>query len=63
MVSARQSAGIPGFPCYRTVEETYADLQDLATSHPTLARWVDIGDSWDKSTAGGAPATICKPSS
>ncbi|MEZ4681816.1 MAG: hypothetical protein R2932_47155 [Caldilineaceae bacterium] len=48
VVSARQSAGIPGFPCYRTVEETYADLQDLATSHPTLARWVDIGDSWDK---------------
>ncbi len=54
VVSAHQNAGIPGFPCYRTVEETYNSLQDLATTHPTLARWVDIGDSWDKVTAGGA---------
>lgn len=53
-ISAHQHAGIPGFPCYRTVEETYSSLQDLATTHPTLARWVDIGDSWDKTTAGGA---------
>ncbi len=54
VVSADQHAGIPGFPCYRTVEETYSALQTLATTHPTLARWVDIGDSWDKMTAGGA---------
>lgn len=54
VVSARQSAGIPGFPCYRTVDETYAALQGLATAHPTLTQWVDIGDSWDKVTAGGA---------
>ena len=44
---------IPGFPCYRTVEETYADAQALAAAHPTLATVTDIGDSWDKVTAGG----------
>ncbi|MCB0064999.1 MAG: hypothetical protein KDE19_22905 [Caldilineaceae bacterium] len=53
VVSARQTAGIPGFPCYRTVEETYAALQQIAVDHPTLARWVDIGDSWDKLTPDG----------
>ncbi len=47
-------AGIPGFPCYRTVEETYASAQALVTAHPTLATWSDVGDSWDKVTAGGA---------
>ncbi|MEZ4363232.1 MAG: M14 family zinc carboxypeptidase [Kofleriaceae bacterium] len=47
-------AGIPGYPCYRTVEETFSTAQALATSHPTLASWNDIGDSWDKAT-GAAP--------
>ncbi|HRW08664.1 MAG TPA: M14 family zinc carboxypeptidase [Caldilineaceae bacterium] len=54
VVSAQQHAGIPGFPCYRTVEETYSALAGLAATHPTLARWVDIGDSWDKTHPGGA---------
>lgn len=36
-------------PCYRTVEQTYADLQALAEANPSLAKWVDIGDSWEKS--------------
>jgi len=39
---------IPGFPCYRTVEETYAAMDALAVAHPTLAAVVDIGDSWLK---------------
>lgn len=47
------AAGIPGFPCYRTVEETYASAQAIVAAHPTLATWSDIGDSWDKLTAGG----------
>ena len=25
---------IPGYPCYRTVEETHAAMQGLATAHP-----------------------------
>lgn len=37
---------IPGFPCYRTVAQTHADLQALADQHPDRAQWVDIGDSW-----------------
>jgi len=43
-----QVAGIPGYECYRTVEETYASAQQLADTYPTLATWTDIGDSWQK---------------
>src|SRR5258707_1090835 len=50
-----QAGGIPGFPCYRTVEETYASLASLAMAYPNLATWLDVGDSWDKVTPGGAP--------
>ena len=39
---------IPGYPCYRTVEETFASAQALVTAHPNLASWTDIGDSWEK---------------
>lgn len=46
---------IPGFNSYRTVEETFADLSAIATANPDLADWVDIGDSYDKATEGGAP--------
>ncbi len=46
-------AGIPGFSCYRTVEETYATAQAIVAAHPTLASWIDVGDSWEKLTAGG----------
>ncbi|MFZ2359021.1 MAG: M14 family zinc carboxypeptidase [Anaerolineae bacterium] len=50
-----QEAGIPGYPCYRTVEETFLTAQALAAAHPNLATWVDAGDSWEKATAGGLP--------
>ncbi len=43
-----QLAGIPGFPCYRTVEETYAAATQLLRRRPDLVEWVDIGDSWEK---------------
>ena len=45
--------GIPQFPCYRSVEETFAVLQNLAGAYPALTELIDIGDSWDKSTSGG----------
>jgi hypothetical protein len=48
---ASGEGGITGFPCYRTVDETYADLAALASDHPTLARLEDIGDSWRKANA------------
>ena len=40
---------IPGYTCYRTVEETYAAAAAIAANHPTLATWSDVGDSWEKS--------------
>jgi carboxypeptidase T len=50
--SAGGQMGIPGYACYRTVEETEADLAALAAAHPTLARWIDIGDSWNQRNPG-----------
>ena len=50
-----QVEGIPGFPCYRTVEETYSSLGVLAAAHPNLAVWRDFGDSWEKNRSGGLP--------
>jgi carboxypeptidase T len=48
-----QTSGIPGYACYRTVEETYASAQQLAQQHPDLVEWVDIGDSWQKQNGLG----------
>ncbi|MCA9951643.1 MAG: proprotein convertase P-domain-containing protein [Anaerolineales bacterium] len=53
-IAPTQGSGIPGFACYRTVEETYATAQDIVTNYPNLASWIDIGDSWEKETEGGA---------
>ncbi|HVJ62642.1 MAG TPA: M14 family zinc carboxypeptidase, partial [Tahibacter sp.] len=46
---------IPGYSCYRTVEETQTSLDALIAAHPQFASKVDIGDTWDKATAGGNP--------
>ncbi len=46
--SANQINGIVGFPCYRTVEESHAAAQLLASNYPAIAQIVDIGDSWKK---------------
>ena len=53
-LSPSQTSGIPGYPCYRTVEETYSDLAALASAHPDLATWTDVGDSWEKTMTSGA---------
>ena len=45
--------GIPGFSCYRTVEETHAAAQQILVDYPTLAAWIDIGDSWEKGAGLG----------
>ncbi len=52
---ADHPGSIPNFPCYRTVEETFAGAQALVAAHPTLAAIADVGDSWEKVTAGGQP--------
>ncbi len=49
----RYPDAIPGYPCYRTVEETYEALQSLAAAYPGLTELIDYGDSWDKVTVGG----------
>ncbi len=41
-------SGIPGYACYRTVEETYATMDQLAAAHPTLAQVIDIGPTWQR---------------
>jgi carboxypeptidase T len=48
-----QVDAIPGYPCYRTVEETFTSAQSLVAAYPTLAQWIDVGDSWEKITPGG----------
>ncbi|HEV8695254.1 MAG TPA: M14 family zinc carboxypeptidase, partial [Lysobacter sp.] len=45
---------ISGYPCYRTVEETYVTMDALASAHPNLARVVDIGPSWLRSRNSSA---------
>ncbi len=45
---------IPGYTCYRTVEETYGAAQTLVANYPELATLLDIGDSWEKVAPGGS---------
>lgn len=42
------SAGIPNYPCYKTVEETFQMAEGFAQKYPDLASWIDVGDSWQK---------------
>ncbi|WKB54995.1 M14 family metallopeptidase [Eleftheria terrae] len=52
---------IPGFACYETVAETFAAGDAMVASHPKLARWVDIGDSWEKTRGlGGEDMRVLK---
>ncbi len=52
--SRAQFGGIPGYPCYRTVEETYDTLARIAANYPGLASVVAIGPSWEKAISGGS---------
>jgi len=44
--SASNENGIPGYSCYRTVEETHASMAELTAAFPTLVREVKLGESW-----------------
>lgn len=50
----RFSQGLTFRDGYRTVEEVTAFMQQAASGHPSLAELVDYGDSWLKTTTGGA---------
>lgn len=49
----QKNGGIPGYPCYRTVDETYSLMHNLEYLYPNLVSLHDIGDSWDKISSGG----------
>lgn len=49
---------IPGYACYRTVEETYATMDQLASNHPTLAQVIEIGPSWERTRDGSQGYTM-----
>jgi hypothetical protein len=52
---------IPGFPCYQTVDETFAAAAKMVAKHPTLATWLDVGDSWEKANGlGGHDMRVLK---
>ncbi len=52
----QQVLGIAGFPCYRTVEESYQRMDELAAAYPSMVRVQNFGDSYLRSTgAGGYP--------
>jgi len=52
---------VAGYPCYRTVEETFATAQALVAARPDLASWIDIGDSWEKTMGlGGYDMMVLK---
>lgn len=40
---------IPGFQCYRTVEETYQTMDNLVVAHPDIVAIDEIGPTWKKS--------------
>ncbi len=52
---------ISGYACYETVEESFAAAQGFATSFPSLAQWLDVGDSWQKTQGlGGYDIRVLK---
>lgn len=55
-----QRSGIPGYPCYRTVEETYTTAQQMVTDYPNLAEWTSIGESWERTqnASNGYPIMV-----
>ncbi|MGI0115437.1 M14 family zinc carboxypeptidase [Zooshikella sp. RANM57] len=46
-------AGIPGYPCYQTVEETFQAALTFTQNYPALAEWLDVGNSWEKEAGKG----------
>ena len=45
--------GISGFPCYRTVEESFASIDALSVRFPNLARTTTFGSSYLQSVGSG----------
>ncbi len=48
-----RGSGIPGYECYRTVEQTFNAAAQLVADRPDLATWSDVGDTWEKLQGSG----------
>jgi len=44
---SRQFTALPGYDCYRTVSQLYADVDALASTYPSLTRIITIGTSYE----------------
>lgn len=51
--TATSDGGIPGYACYRTVEETYASMVQLSAAFPDLVSEVTLGESWERACSAG----------
>jgi carboxypeptidase T len=51
--AAEGGESIPNYPCYETVEETFAAAKGFTTTYPKLATWTPIGESWEKTQGTG----------
>ena len=61
LAQALATKAIPGYACYRTVEEAQARIVALATAHPQLATYQDIGPSWERAQGlAGYPLRVLK---
>jgi len=59
--AAESGESIPNFPCYETVEETFAAAQGFTTTYPKLATWTPVGQSWQKKNGlGGYDMAVLK---
>ncbi|MGR6872871.1 M14 family zinc carboxypeptidase [Pseudomonas sp. HK3] len=59
--SQAASQSIPGYSCYQTVEETFSIAQGMVSANPSLAQFIDVGDSWQKSQdLGGYDIRVLK---
>ncbi len=61
VIQGVQQEAIPSYPCYETVEETYAAAQGFTTTYPNLASWTVVGKTWEKSAnLGGYDLYVLK---
>jgi carboxypeptidase T len=51
--AAESGESIPNYPCYETVEETFAAAQGFTSTYPKLASWTPVGESWEKTQGTG----------
>lgn len=51
--NVNQVAAIPGYACYETVEETFAEAERIVRENSNLAEFIDVGNSWEKTQGIG----------